>query len=206
MVCVNACRCGYGADMRRVVGRIWLRIWRYKAVPLSTPIPDRCVLIAAPHTSNWDLPIMLALAAVAGIKVTWLGKAELFKGPMGPVMRKFGGVPVNRTSAGTMVSELVEELASRDVLRLMVPVEGTRSKGDYWKSGFYRIAVQAQVPVVFAFVDRTTRTGGFATQALLTGDMAVDMDSIRQFYRGKEGLRPGRTTIPRLREEGQPNV
>jgi 1-acyl-sn-glycerol-3-phosphate acyltransferase len=187
--------------MRRLIARLWLKLWRIKSVPRTEPFPQRCVIVAAPHTSNWDFPLVLALATAAGIKIHWLGKAELFKGPMGTVMRKLGGVSVNRSSAGSMVGEMVTQLNNSEVLRLVVPAEGTRSKSEYWKSGFYRIAVQAEVPIVFGYVDRVRGTGGFPCAFAPSGDINADMEQIRAFYAGMEGLRRGKTSVPRLREE-----
>ena len=190
--------------MLRLLARGWLALWRFKVLPPATPVPDRCVVIAAPHTTNWDFPMTLALAKLSGVRITWLGKAELFRGPMGPIMRRLGGVAVTRDAAGSMVDELVAEFASRDKLCLVVPVEGTRSRSEYWKSGFYRIARGADVPILFAFVDSATRTGGFGSALALTGDVHTDMDQVRAFYAGKEGLRRGRSSVPRLREEDRP--
>ncbi len=158
-------------------------------------------MIAAPHTSNWDFPLTLALAKVNGVHISWLGKTELFRGPMGPIMRRLGGIAVQRDAAGTMVDDLAAEFAKRDTFCLVVPVEGTRSRSEYWKSGFYRIARKADVPIVFAFVDGTTRTGGFGPALTPTGVVVADMDHVRAFYAGKEGLRRGRTSVPRLRDE-----
>ena len=184
-----------------VLAKIWLKLWRWRAVPPDYPVPERCVMIAAPHTSNWDFPLTLALAEVSGVRIRWLGKKSLFKGPMGPVMRRLGGIAIDRSSSQGMVSELANEFKRHDRLVLVVPVEGSRSKGDYWKSGFYRIAEQAQVPIVCSFVDRSTRTGGFGPSFVPSGDLTADMDLVRGFYAGKTGLNPPNTGVPRLRDE-----
>jgi len=158
-------------------------------------------MIAAPHTSNWDFPLTLAIARVSGVRIRWLGKEELFRGPMGPVMRRLGGVSIDRSAPQGTVAALAEEFTKRDDLVLVVPAEGTRSKTEYWKSGFYRIAEAAGVPIVCAFVDRSTRTGGFGPVFGPSGDLRADMDVIRDFYRGKVGLKPSGGCEPRLREE-----
>lgn len=147
--------------MTLLLARLWLFLWRWNTVPLVQPMPDRCVVIAAPHTTNWDFPITLAMAKVSGVKISWLGKRSLFKGPMGPLMRHLGGVAIDRAAPGGMVASLAAEFAARERLALVVPAEGTRARTDYWKSGFYRIAELAEVPIVLAFVDRSTRSGGF---------------------------------------------
>ena len=187
--------------MTSLLARFWLFVWRFEAVPRDEPIPAKCVMIAAPHTSNWDFPMMLALSKASGVRASWLGKRSLFKGPMGPVMRRFGGVAVDRDASGGMVASLAGQFDHVDRLALMVPAEGTRSHTDYWKSGFYRIAQQAEVPIVLAFLDRSTGRGGFGPAIEVTGDVDADMDRIRAFYEGMTGLKAGRFGPIRLKEE-----
>jgi len=183
------------------MARFWLWLWRWTAIPAEEPIPSRCVMIVAPHTTNWDFPLTLAMARVRGVKISWLGKESLFRGPAGPIMRRLGGVAIDRSAPGGMVASLAKEFVHRERLVLVVPAEGTRSKTEYWKSGFYRIAEQADVPIVCAFVDRATRTGGFGPVITPSGDLTADMDRIRAFYAGKEGLKAGRFGPIRLKEE-----
>jgi 1-acyl-sn-glycerol-3-phosphate acyltransferase len=190
--------------MTTLLARFWLFLWRWDTVARAEPMPARCVVIAAPHTTNWDFPITLAMAKVSGVRISWLGKDSLFRGPMGPVMRRLGGVSVDRSAAGGMVAALADELQRRDQLALVVPAEGTRSLTEYWKSGFYRIAEAAEVPVVLAFVDRSTRSGGFGPAIHITGDIGADMDRIRAFYDGKTGLHADRFGPVRPREEDSP--
>jgi 1-acyl-sn-glycerol-3-phosphate acyltransferase len=187
--------------MSTLLARLWLKLWRWRVTPPQEPVPDRCVMIAAPHTTNWDFPLTLAIAKVSGVKINWLGKDALFKGPMGPVMRSLGGVPIDRSSSQGMVAHLAEELNAGTHMVLVVPAEGTRARTEHWKSGFYRIADKASVPIVCAYVDRTTRTGGFGPVVRPSGDIRGDMDIIRAFYEGKEGLRVGRFGPVRLAEE-----
>lgn len=190
--------------MFTLIARLWLVLWRWKASPPQEPIPDRCVMIAAPHTTNWDFPLTLAIARVSGVKISWLGKRSLFRGPAGPIMRRLGGIAIDRGAAGGMVTGLAKEFVHRHRLVLVVPAEGTRSFTEYWKSGFYRIAEQADVPIVCSYVDRRTRTGGFGPVMTPTGDLTADMDRIRAFYTGREGLKPNRFGPIRLKEEAVP--
>ena len=120
---------------------------------------------------------------------------------MGPVMRWLGGVAIDRSAPGGMVGALANEFAHRDHLVLVVPAEGTRSRTEYWKSGFYRIAEQADVPIMLAYVDRSTRSGGFGPLVQPTGDLVADMNVIRAFYEGKTGLAANRFGPVRLKEE-----
>lgn len=186
--------------MRRALARLWLFMYRWKVAP-SGPIPDRCVVIAAPHTSNWDFPVTMAMAEVAGVPIRWLGKAQMFNKVLGPFFRAMGGISVQRSSPQGLVGDLAAEFGRQERLALVVPAEGTRDAVEYWKSGFYRIAQQAGVPIVCAYVDRATRTGGFGPVITPSGDVVADMDRIRAFYADKTGLRPGRFAVPRLREE-----
>lgn len=177
--------------------------WLCSRWTLSTePAPTRpTVLIGAPHTSNWDFVLMLAISWRLGIPVRWLGKASLFAGWRGPVMRALGGIPVQRDDASRVVAEVVERVRSGEVFGLVVTPDGTRGGNTHWKSGFYRIARATDMPVTLGYVDRTTMTTGLGPTIELTGDVAADMDVIRAFYADKAGLRPERRTEPRLQNE-----
>lgn len=189
--------------MRTLLARFVLRCMRWTTV-VQEPVPDKCVMIAGPHTTNWDFVVMVSMARVKGVSITWLGKDALFRPPLGWLMRAMGGLPVRRKAANGMVAALAAEFPKHDVLHLVVPAEGTRSRTEYWKSGFYRIALAADVPVVCAFVDGPTRTGGFGPVLHLTGDVRADMDQVRAFYETKDGLKPGRFGPVRLRDEDTP--
>lgn len=187
--------------MRVLIARLWLFLWRWKVVQ-QEELPRKAVVIAAPHTSNWDFPITLAMAAVKGIDIRWLGKEQMFNKFLGPFFRAVGGISVARESPTGIVDDLAAEFDRHESLMLVVPAEGTRSAVEFWKSGFYRIAKQAEVPIVCAYVDKSTRTGGFGPVIAPSDDVKADMDLIRAFYAGKTGLKPNRFNEPRLREEG----
>lgn len=190
--------------MKKAFARLFLWLSRLNFVG---DVPkESIVLVAGPHTSNWDFLFMLSYAWAKDVPLSWLGKEELFKGPMGPIMRWLGGVAVDRSAPGGMVHSLVGELTSHDRLALLVPAEGTRAHTPYWKSGFYRIALEANVPVVCGFVDSVTRTGGLGSIVTLTGDVARDMDVIRAFYDGKKGVKAANTGAIRLRDEDPPDA
>jgi 1-acyl-sn-glycerol-3-phosphate acyltransferase len=165
--------------------------------PPQVPV---CVMVAAPHTSNWDFIMMLAMAWATGVKPVWLGKKEMFAGPAGWLFRKLGGVAVDRDNPVGLVEHMVDR-ASAGPIAILIPPEGTRSKETYWKSGFRRIAIGADVPVLLSFLDRPTRTGGYGPLLRMTDDVIADMDEIRDFYADKHGMKPGLFTPPRLREE-----
>ncbi|WP_454150593.1 1-acyl-sn-glycerol-3-phosphate acyltransferase [Microbacterium lacticum] len=186
--------------LRRILARLY---WTFSRWTLrSEPAPTRpTVLIGAPHTSNWDFVLMLAIAWRLGIPARWLGKASLFAGWRGPIMRALGGIPVQRDDAARVVDEVVERVHAGEVFGLVVTPDGTRGGNEYWKSGFYRIARATGMPVTLGYVDRTTMTTGLGPTIDLTGDVAGDMDRIRAFYADKAGLRPERRTEPRLQNE-----
>lgn len=187
--------------LRRALARLY---WACSRWTLSSePAPDRpTVLLGVPHTSNWDFVLMLGIAWRLGIHVRWLGKSSLFKGWRGPVMRRLGGIPVDRSDPSRIVADVVARIRSGERFGLVVTPEGTRGAGSHWKSGFYRIARETGLGVTLGYVDRTTMTTGLGPTIDLTGDVAADMDVIRAFYADKSGLRPEYRTEPRLREEG----
>ncbi|MFK4761066.1 1-acyl-sn-glycerol-3-phosphate acyltransferase [Microbacterium sp. ZW T5_45] len=187
----------------RLVARSFWMLSRWKLV--SEPAPTRpTVLIGAPHTSNWDFVLMLAIAWRLGVDVHWLGKKSLFRGWRGPIMRRIGGIPVDRDDPARVVADVVRDVRSGAVFGLVVTPDGTRGGNEYWKSGFYRIARETGMPVTLGYVDRTTMTTGLGPTFDLSGDMRADMDRIRAFYADKSGVRPERRTVPRLRDEPPP--
>lgn len=187
--------------IRGLIARIYWAISRWTL--RTEPAPARpTVLIGAPHTSNWDFVLMLGIAWRLGIPFHWLGKASLFAGWRGPLMRALGGIPVQRDDASRVVAEIVARVRSGEVFSLVVTPDGTRGGNAHWKSGFYRIARETGMPVTLGYVDRTTMTTGLGPTIELTGDVTCDMDRIRAFYADKAGLRPERRTEPRLADEG----
>jgi 1-acyl-sn-glycerol-3-phosphate acyltransferase len=184
------------------IGKAWLTTFGWR-VEGGLPENPKLVLIAAPHTSNWDFPFMMATAYVMRADLSWLGKHTLFEGPFGWFFKAMGGIAVDRRSPQNLVQKVAELFAASDTLVLAVPPEGTRSKVDYWKSGFYRIAVAAQVPIGLAFLDFDRKVCGIGKLIMPTGDVRADMDQIRAFYAGIRGKHPEREGIPRLRDEDE---
>ena len=159
------------------------------------------MLIAAPHTSNWDLAYLLALAAIFDIRVSWMGKHTLFLPPLGWLMRRVGGIPIVRHRSGNMVEQMARAFEESEDLALVVPAEGTRGYVAHWKSGFYHIARSASVPIVLGYLDYTRRRGGFGPALLPGGDVRSDMDEIRDFYADKAAKFPEQFGEVRLKEE-----
>ena len=149
---------------------------------------EKCVPIAAPHTSNWDLPYTLMVAFVLRLEVYWIGKQSIFKPPFKHTMQWLGGIPVNREQSNNLVAASAQAIKDADgMLQLVVPPEGTRSNARYWKTGFYYIALGAQVPIVMAFLDYTHKRSGLGPLLHPSGDIDKDMLEVKAFYAQFEG-------------------
>ncbi|MDB4945015.1 MAG: hypothetical protein JWP97_4549 [Labilithrix sp.] len=151
------------------------------------PVPPekKCVVLAVPHTSNWDAPLLVSLAGSVRYEMSWMIKDDWFKGPMGPLLRSVGGLPVNRRGSHKLVDQMVRRFAEVDSLHLVIPPEGTRKRTETWRSGFYHIARGANVPLVLGWLDYGRKRGGLGAAIDLTGDVKKDMDRIRAFYAEK---------------------
>lgn len=184
--------------VRRNLARLILKLARWKTVG---QVPRKGILVGAPHTSNWDWVLTMLLAWDNNVQIRLLVKDAFFKGPLAPIMRASGAVELDRSNPGATIRALIADAATDETFLLGIAAEGTRSKGDYWKSGFYRISQQTGLPVTLAFLDAPTRTVGWGPTFQLTGDVSADMDRIRAFYADKRGIKPEGATVPRLREE-----
>ncbi|HMR06236.1 MAG TPA: lysophospholipid acyltransferase family protein [Polyangiaceae bacterium] len=174
--------------------------WRYVG---DVPAPRRAVCLATPHTDNMDGLLLVLLAKSVGLQLSWMVKDDWGKPPIGILIRKVGGVPIDRSKANGMVGSMVEEFERRNEFYLAIPPEGTRKRTDFWKSGFYRIALGAKVPVLPGFLDYAKKEGGFGPPIELSGDMKKDMDAIRAFYdkADPKPRHPDKFGPIRLREE-----
>ena len=184
--------------LRRNLARLALRAVGWQTVGT---VPQRGVLVGAPHTSNWDWVLTLLLGWDYEIQIRLLVKKEFFVGPLGPILRATGAVALDRENPGTTIRDLLAHAEGDEPFVLGLAAEGTRSRGEYWKSGFYRIAQQTGLPMTLAFLDAPSRTVGWGPTFSPTGDVRADMDRIRAFYADKTGIRPAGFTPPRLREE-----
>jgi 1-acyl-sn-glycerol-3-phosphate acyltransferase len=185
--------------LRSKIATLILRLAGWTAV--GDAPPNGCVIVCAPHTSNLDYLLMILVAWTRNLRLSFLAKDSLFRPPLGWLMRATGGVPIDRSSPRGMVGQLVDEFEANPRLNLAVPAEGTRSRTEYWKSGFYRIAEGASVPISLAFIDRSRRESGFGPLFHPSGDLAADMEIVREFYSDKVGLKPSNFGPVRLREE-----
>lgn len=166
--------------------------------------PRRCVVIGAPHTSAWDLPVTLLMMLTARLRLRWVAKASLFRGPAGVALRAIGGLPVRREARSNFVAQMVAAFAANESLRLAILPEGTRSRAPHWKTGFYHIALGAGVPIVMGYADYSRRLVGLGPTLVPSGDIQADMAVISRFYadiKGKYPAQQGPITV--AAEEGR---
>ena len=173
-------------NLLRGPARLILKLMGWKLLDLPQR-PAKAVVIAYPHTSNRDFPMTLLALAALPYGAQWVAKDTLFRGILGPVMRGLGGVAVNRRERTGFVERLAEEFRTRDEFHLIIATEGTRRLQAGWKSGFYRIALAAGVPVVMATVDYGKRELGLLASIVLSGDEAADMAQIAACYEDRRG-------------------
>ena len=177
--------------------------WEFEG---ELPAEKKYVALAVPHTSNWDGLLLVTLTQSLGLQMEWMIKDSWVKGPLGPALKRVGAVGINRNRATNVVDQMIEQFRERDSFVLGIPPEGTRSRAETWKSGFYHIAKGAQVPVVPGYLDFARRRAGLGPAIMLTGDVRADMDRIRAFYATKNptAYDPSKYGPIRLREEDAP--
>lgn len=167
--------------------------WRITGTLPNVP---KMVVIGAPHTSNWDGVIGVTVVLALGLKISLMGKDSLFFGPFGPVLRWLGLIPIQRDSAAGVVEQSVEKFNERDALFLGLAPEGTRHSAKDWKTGFYRIAEEAEVPILLACFNYQKRELQLLPVLHPCGDMAADMAKIFSLYRGAVPKHPERLSLP----------
>ena len=156
------------------------------------PNERKYVIIGAPHTSNWDFPIMLAIALYWRLPVQWLGKDALFKPAIvGVIMRKLGGIAIDRSKHNNVVAQMAEQFKQASEMVLLIPPEGTRGKTRHWKTGFYHIAHQGGVPLLLGYMDYENKEVGIRPEPFVpSGDYDADMIDIKAFYNTIKGKYP----------------
>ena len=156
----------------------------------EVPLKKKSVFIAAPHTSNWDGVWALVYKVAKELDIHWFAKKSLFWFPLGNLLRLLGGIPLDRQRAGSAVDYAVKMFRDSDEFYFGLAPEGTRSRLDHWKTGFYRIAEAADVPVVLGFLDYGSKRVGVGPVVKLSGDQEIDLAILRDFYDGIEGRWP----------------
>jgi len=168
-------------------GMLFILGWAYAETGQRAP---KYVIIAAPHTSNWDFFYTMLVAFALKLKVYAMGKKSLTEGPFGKFMLWFGVIPIDRDKANNVVGQTIETFNSHDNLSIIIPPSGTRNKVQYWKTGFYHIAHGAGVPIALGYIDYKRKIGGLGPFITPSGDIEADMKIIRAFYAGITGRYP----------------
>ncbi len=172
--------------------------WNLQVHP---PEEKKFILIGAPHTSNWDFPLTLLCFGTLDLKIHWVAKIQMFYGPLHYFFTALGGIPVDRSSSHGFIDQIAEKFKHADKMVLTIAPEGTRSKTEYWKSGFYRIALAANVPICFGYINYANKTIGFKQVMHPGGDINIDMKIISDFYRNIQGKRPQNQGPVRIKKE-----
>ena len=185
---------GVFSEIVRGLCLVWLKLGGWK-LQGDWPGKDKAVLLAAPHTSNWDGLNMLATADAYRIKLRWMGKESLVQGPFGGIVRWLGCVPIDRSAAHDVVAQMKRAFASEKRLVLAIPPEGSRSRVTEWKRGYYHIAHGAGVPIVLAVLDYGARTITLSGVLETSGDYDADFAWIRTHYESARAKYPDRFAI-----------
>jgi 1-acyl-sn-glycerol-3-phosphate acyltransferase len=179
-----------GNAFTRWIGRCVLRVTGWRMVG-EWPNEKKLVIIAAPHSSQWDAFWGISVKVAMSLAVVFMAKKEAFVGPVGWILKLFGGVPVNRQAAGGVVEQVAEEIRTRDQMWFVLAPEGTRKAVERWKPGFWKIAKLANVPVLCVWFDYPNKLIGIGPIAPLTDDAEADLVRIRALFAGKQGKHRG---------------
>jgi 1-acyl-sn-glycerol-3-phosphate acyltransferase len=168
-------------NLIRILSRLILYLtgWRTQSANIDFP---KYILIGVPHTSNWDFVIGYMAMSAIGLKLSWIGKHTLFRGPFGWLLYRMGGIPVNRNLSTNFVDQVVTSFNEYERQIVAIAPEGTRKHTQYWKSGFYYIALKAKIPIVFGFVDYGRRLAGTGDFLIPSGQLERDLLKLRKFY------------------------
>ncbi len=181
----------------RVVALAYLRVMRWRLDGNAPDVP-KCVVIAAPHTSNWDFVFAMAVTFTFRMRVFWMGKNTLFRWPFGGLMRWLGGIPVDRGEAHHLPKQCIQAFRKHDRFILMIPPEGTRGKVRVWKRGFHTIAKRAGVPIALGFLDYGRKVAGIGPLFTPTDDIESDMERLRDFYANVTAKYPEKASEARV--------
>jgi 1-acyl-sn-glycerol-3-phosphate acyltransferase len=165
--------------------------WRIEGEIVNLP---KMVLIGAPHTSNWDLILTVGVMFALGVRFSWVAKHTIFRWPLGVLLRWLGGIGINRQSSKGFVDKMVAEIQTRQTILLALMPEGTRSKVKEWRSGFYYIAHQAQIPINLVIFDYGRKVLRLGPAIYPTGDFAAELPNIKSFFAEATGHNPQQLT------------
>ncbi|MBQ8674413.1 MAG: lysophospholipid acyltransferase family protein [Bacteroides sp.] len=174
---------------KKLYGFIYFRLLGWKA-EVTVPNYDKCVVCAAPHTSNWDLFIGKLFYGAVGRKTSFMMKKEWFFFPVGLLFKAVGGIPVDRGRRTSLVDQMVEKFAELKRFHLAITPEGTRKPNPNWKKGFYHIALKAQVPIVLTGIDYEKKTISMTKALMPTGNLEQDMREVKRYFKDFKGKIP----------------
>ena len=172
--------------MKRLLSKLIFKLNGWKIIGAET-YPIKCLVLSAPHTSNWDFMLGRCYAYIIGVMPKYLIKSELFLPGLATFIKWNGGVPVYRKSKNNVVDQVVEMFKNSSQLNLGIAPEGTRTKVEKWKTGFYHIAVKANVPILLLKMDYKNKEVGVICDFMPCGDFEKDMLFIQEQYKGVKG-------------------
>jgi len=179
----------------RLLSKFILKITGWKTFGDIPPEVTKAVFIIAPHTSNLDFFIGRMYCFMRRIPIKVMIKKESFAGPLGGLLKKAGGVPIDRSKSTSLVDQIVQMFNENDPFFFAITPEGTRKKSEKWKSGFYHIAVKANVPILLSYIDYGKKVAGIGRVFYPTGDFKKDFKEIEDFYRGRQGRHSGKFNL-----------
>lgn len=179
---------------KKLAGKI-LFDWFHFTETVTEPIPDKCIIALAPHTSNWDFIIGNLYSRAKGFHCDFLMKKEWFFWPLGPIFRSMGGIPVFRQKKMSMTDAMADTAKSVSQFKLCITPEGTRSRVDEWKKGFYFIALKAGIPILLYGVDYERKLIQCTKTIIPTGDLEADMREIKLYFKDFKGKKPENFSI-----------
>lgn len=177
------------SPITEILSRMAIKLLGWKTVGDVPDVP-KYVLVGYPHTSNFDTLLGIFLYTAMGVHLHWVGKESLFKGPLGWLFKKTGGIPINREHSQNFVENIKTIFNAQKRLVIALSPEGTRKKTDYWRTGFYYMALAAHVPIALGYLDYSTKTGGFGPLIWPSGNIEKDLQQIRTFYKKIRGKHP----------------
>lgn len=173
----------------RLIGRSYLKLTGW-GLAGAYPSHKKIIIAVAPHTSNWDFMHGIACVLAYDLKVTYLGKHTLFKGPLGVIMRWLGGVPVVRHDPQNLIGDMAHTIIELDEVMLALSPEGTRSKVKQWKTGFLRLSAASGVPIIPMYIDGPSKRLGFMDEFHTTGDLQADLERFKLLFKPYQGINP----------------
>ena len=175
--------------MSKLIGKLLLNLIGWKLAGNYPYELDKKIIVAAPHTSNWDFPIGILIRTQIGEPIKFIGKAPLFKPPLGWIFSWLGGIPVDRTKSTNFVDATVKKINSEKILTILISGEGSRKKVEKFKTGFYHMANLAKVPIIPMVVDGIKKEFRFEAPFYPTGNANKEIPLLEKIFEGIAGVK-----------------